>query len=145
MDEVIEDTLYDQITPELLDQHNCDFAAHGDDVPLLWDGRLMFAPVVACNRCRTFKRSEGISATDLLNRMLDATSPNNEEKKYGRVNGPSSLSRLIAWPRFVPLDVHVSSTMAHEFAANFNLHWVVNLRTSTFWGQTHCWLCGWGL
>jgi ethanolamine-phosphate cytidylyltransferase len=73
VDEIIENVPYTTMTPGLLDKLGVDFAAHGDDMPILPDGTKMYGPVEAAGRYLVFKRSEGISTTNLLNRLLLAT------------------------------------------------------------------------
>lgn len=73
VDEVIAGVDYD-LTSEwvetLLREHKIDFIAHGDDPCLTKDGRDAYAYAKSIGRFRTFKRTEGISTTDLVGRML---------------------------------------------------------------------------
>jgi len=73
VDEIIENVPYTTMTPALLDKLGVDFAAHGDDMPILPDGTKMYGPAEEAGRYLIFKRSEGISTTNLLNRLLQAT------------------------------------------------------------------------
>ena len=69
VDEVIERSPY-QITPEVLDKINCDFTVHGNDIsPLAW-GDDCYAIVKDAKRYREVERTEGVSTTDLLERLL---------------------------------------------------------------------------
>lgn len=69
VDEVIPDTPY-CITPEFLDtlftQHRIDYVVHGDDPCLLPDGTDAYASAKAVGKYKEFKRTEGVSSTDIL-------------------------------------------------------------------------------
>ena len=68
-DKVITDTPY---TPslELLDKVGADFAAHGDDMAVDESGVDCYSEIKKANRMRVFKRTEGVSTTDLIGRLL---------------------------------------------------------------------------
>lgn len=72
MDEVIEGSTYFP-TAETLRQHNCDFAAHGDDISITTNGEDPYEMLKNAGLLRTFKRTEGVSTTDIVNRMLRLT------------------------------------------------------------------------
>jgi ethanolamine-phosphate cytidylyltransferase len=57
-------------TVALLDQLNCDFAVHGDDMPTNAEGTSAFGEVIKAGRCKIIKRTEGISTTSLVGRLL---------------------------------------------------------------------------
>ncbi|PAA89138.1 hypothetical protein BOX15_Mlig009432g1 [Macrostomum lignano] len=72
VDEVVENVPY--ITSvATLDKYNCDFCAHGDDLTTSADGRDSYEEVKAVGRFKEFKRTAGVSTTDLVGRMLLAT------------------------------------------------------------------------
>ena len=73
------------VTPvSILDEHNCDFCAHGgqfnstsqhtlallfiDDITFAPDGTHSYQAVVDAGRFKTFKRTQGVSTTDLVGR-----------------------------------------------------------------------------
>jgi len=72
VDEVVEDAPY-VTTVETLDEHNCDFCAHGDDITMTADGTDTYQIVKDLGRYQEFKRTSGVSTTDLVGRMLLAT------------------------------------------------------------------------
>lgn len=72
VDEVVEDVPYTP-TIELLDKLNCDFLVHGDDMPTDTNGNCIFDDVLAAGRMKIIKRTEGISTTDLVGRLLLCT------------------------------------------------------------------------
>lgn len=55
---------------ELLDRLNCDFCVHGDDMSTTADGQDAYAKVKKAGRMKVIKRTEGISTTDLVGRLL---------------------------------------------------------------------------
>jgi len=76
VDEVVEDTPY---TPSigLLDELNVDYCAHGDDMPINEHGIGCYDEIKRAGRLRVFKRTEGISTTEIIGRLLTCT----KEKK----------------------------------------------------------------
>ncbi|XP_064406570.1 ethanolamine-phosphate cytidylyltransferase-like isoform X2 [Halichondria panicea] len=69
VDEVVEDAPY-CCTLESLDQYNCDFCAHGDDISSTSDGTDAYHIVKKAGRYKEYKRTAGVSTTDLVGRML---------------------------------------------------------------------------
>jgi len=69
VDEVVEDAPY-VTTLETLDKHNCDFCVHGDDITTTADGTDTYHIVKKNGRYKECKRTEGVSTTDLVGRML---------------------------------------------------------------------------
>lgn len=63
------------INNAVLDLLNCDFCAHGDDIPIRTDGTGMYHEVIAANRFRMIKRTEGVSTTTFIGRLLQAVGP----------------------------------------------------------------------
>ncbi|XP_069785774.1 ethanolamine-phosphate cytidylyltransferase isoform X2 [Narcine bancroftii] len=82
VDEVIEGAPY-VTTLETLDKYNCDFCVHGDDITLTADGKDTYEEVKKAGRYRECKRTQGVSTTDLVGRMLLLTKAHhsNLEKK----------------------------------------------------------------
>jgi len=68
-DEVVEDAPY-TTSLEVMDQYNCDFCVHGDDIVIGADGLDTYHKVKAANRFKTIPRTQGVSTTQLVNRML---------------------------------------------------------------------------
>jgi cytidyltransferase-like protein len=75
VDEVAHDIPYAEIDLAILDHPNvrCQYVSHGDDPIVLPSGGDMFASAKAADRYREFRRSEGISTTWIINRLLAAT------------------------------------------------------------------------
>lgn len=69
VDEVVEGAPY-VTTVKTLDDHDCAFCVHGDDITLTADGQDTYAEVKAAERYKECKRTAGVSTTDLVGRML---------------------------------------------------------------------------
>jgi ethanolamine-phosphate cytidylyltransferase len=73
VDEVLTDVPYD-LTPEFLHElftkHRIDYVLHGDDPCLLPDGTDAYAHAKKLGRFKMIKRTEGVSTTDIVGRML---------------------------------------------------------------------------
>ena len=68
-DSVVPDTPY---TPsvKLLDDLKVDFCAHGDDIPYNENGECVYDEIMKANRMKWFKRTEGVSTTEIIGRLL---------------------------------------------------------------------------
>ena len=80
VDEVVIDTPYTP-TLELLDELNIDFCAHGDDPCFNELGEDVYASMKKVGRYKVFKRTEGISTTEIIGRLLTLTKENNQSLK----------------------------------------------------------------
>jgi len=70
VDEVATDDIPYNPTIELIDRLNCQYVAHGDDLALSADGTDCYSIIKDAGRMRTFKRTQGISTTDIVGRLL---------------------------------------------------------------------------
>eukprot|EP00891_Asterochloris_glomerata_P006161 jgi/Astpho2/6161/Aster-03576 len=77
--EVMTGVPYD-LTPEFLNElftkHRIDYVIHGDDPCLLPDGTDAYEHAKKMGRFRMIKRTEGVSSTDIVGRMLTCTRVN---------------------------------------------------------------------
>jgi len=69
VDEVVPASPY-VTTLETLDQYDCDFCVHGDDITCTADGTDTYHIVKSNGRYKECKRTEGVSTTNLVGRML---------------------------------------------------------------------------
>jgi len=72
VDEVIEGIPYVMTQPyleNLMKKHRIDYVVHGDD-PVIVDGKDVYAHVKKMGRYRSIPRTEGISTTEIVGRML---------------------------------------------------------------------------
>ena len=69
VDEVVFDTPYNP-SLELLDKLHCEYVVHGDDMSTTADGRDAYEEVKQAGRMKIVKRTEGISTTDIVGRLL---------------------------------------------------------------------------
>ncbi|KAL3160740.1 hypothetical protein ABBQ32_010650 [Trebouxia sp. C0010 RCD-2024] len=78
--EVITDVPY-ELTPDFLEElftkHRIDYVVHGDDPCLLPDGTDAYAHAKEMGRFKMVKRTEGVSSTDIVGRMLMLVRTNN--------------------------------------------------------------------
>eukprot|EP00096_Caligus_rogercresseyi_P009095 TRINITY_DN3026_c0_g1_i1.p1 TRINITY_DN3026_c0_g1~~TRINITY_DN3026_c0_g1_i1.p1 ORF type:complete len:375 (-),score=96.59 TRINITY_DN3026_c0_g1_i1:39-1163(-) len=57
-------------TLETLDKYDCDFCVHGDDITMTQDGKDTYHIVKAAGKYKECPRTQGVSTTDLVGRML---------------------------------------------------------------------------
>jgi len=73
VDEVVRDVPYvmnQEYLEMIFEKYQIDYVVHGDDPCLLPDGTDVFATAKAAGRFKTIKRTEGVSTTDIVGRML---------------------------------------------------------------------------
>lgn len=76
-------------TDELFTKHRIDYVVHGDDPCLLPDGTDAYAYAKKRGRFKMIKRTEGVSTTDIVGRMLTCTRVNtfvSDQKERREVN-----------------------------------------------------------
>jgi ethanolamine-phosphate cytidylyltransferase len=100
----------DQVIPEcpyimdsnyldwVIREHNIDYVVHGDD-PCIVDGKDVYATAKESGRFRTIPRTEGVSTTDIVGRMLILTKEHHLHGESDNVLGGQSkfltTSRLL--------------------------------------------------
>jgi len=85
VDEVVEDAPY-LMTEENLDELKCDFLAHGDDKSISREtGLNTYQVLIDAGKYVEFKRTRGISSTDLVGRMLLLT-PSHHDRSVKTVD-----------------------------------------------------------
>lgn len=72
VDEVVEGVPYNP-TIEILNKLSCDFNAHGDDIAKDSTGEDSNIAIKKAGRMKIFKRTEGVSTTDIVGRLLQIT------------------------------------------------------------------------
>jgi ethanolamine-phosphate cytidylyltransferase len=73
VDGIVTDVPYevtDAFTDELFEKHGVDYVVHGDDPCLLPDGTDAYAYPKKIGKYREIKRTEGVSTTDIVGRLL---------------------------------------------------------------------------
>ena len=93
VDEVMERSPY-QITPKVLDQIKCDFTVHGNDISPLAGGADCYSIVKDAKRYREVERTEGVSTTDLVDRLL-------RDSKTHHLPAPEGEMDITSW-KWVP-------------------------------------------
>lgn len=107
VDEVVEGVPYvmnDEYLLHVIEKYNIDYVVHGDD-PCIVDGKNVYESAVKLGKYLTIPRTEGISTTDIVGRMLMMTCSHHEKVKektpfpsssmladmeYGAVASPST-------------------------------------------------------
>ena len=84
VDEVVEDAPY-VTSIDTLDKYNCDFCVHGSDITVDSEGLDTYRFVKAAGRYKECQRTIGVSTTDLVDRMLDATGSTRPETPCSRI------------------------------------------------------------
>lgn len=93
VDAVVEDVPYGNVL-QTLDKHNCNFCVHGDDIARDAEGNDIYAECKEKNRFRECKRTEGISTTELIDRILLGTDLSFFGPEFTR-KGSSKKSRVM--------------------------------------------------
>ncbi|XP_073118370.1 ethanolamine-phosphate cytidylyltransferase isoform X2 [Elaeis guineensis] len=87
VDEVIANAPY-AITEEfmntLFNKYNIDYIIHGDDPCLLPDGTDAYGPAKKAGRYKQIKRTEGVSSTDIVGRILSSLSDMEVNKNHSK-------------------------------------------------------------
>jgi ethanolamine-phosphate cytidylyltransferase len=96
VDEVYEDTEY-CVSIDTLDRYNCQYYAHGDDPVIAADGTDMCAVLSSHGRFKMFKRTEGVSTTDIVGKLLLLTKDNSAfaRKRTGSFDKPMLSSEYV--------------------------------------------------
>jgi ethanolamine-phosphate cytidylyltransferase len=107
VNEVVRDAPY-TTSIKVMDEYKADFCVHGDDLVLAADGKDSYHEVKAANRFVTVPRTEGVSTTQLVSRMLKLTAP----------TVPETATSLSASPYTGASGVFASSRRISQFANN---------------------------
>nr|XP_029118636.1 ethanolamine-phosphate cytidylyltransferase isoform X2 [Elaeis guineensis] len=89
VDEVIANAPY-AITEEfmntLFNKYNIDYIIHGDDPCLLPDGTDAYGPAKKAGRYKQIKRTEGVSSTDIVGRILSSLRGREVDKNHNKAS-----------------------------------------------------------
>eukprot|EP01102_Stenamoeba_stenopodia_P010149 TRINITY_DN3026_c0_g3_i2.p1 TRINITY_DN3026_c0_g3~~TRINITY_DN3026_c0_g3_i2.p1 ORF type:complete len:203 (-),score=36.86 TRINITY_DN3026_c0_g3_i2:271-879(-) len=91
VDEIVLDAPY-QTTLATLDQNKIDFCVHGEDISTTADGQDSFSEVKSAGRFKLIKRTDGISTTDIVGRMLLSS-----KRHYGTPNDEQAAKQANEW------------------------------------------------
>lgn len=90
-DEVVEAAPY--VTQmDVMDEHGCDLCTHGEDITTDEDGRDCYHAVKEAGRFRVIQRTQGVSTTQLLGRMLLMTKEHLKRGESGDDSDSSSTA-----------------------------------------------------
>lgn len=94
VDEYITSLPYTRMTCALADVLRVHWICHGDDLPLIKDGSDMYSDPIAHGRFQILRRTEGISTTIILDRMLQVAEDFSVKDFEGSCSGTSFGSFL---------------------------------------------------
>eukprot|EP00357_Protocruzia_adherens_P011954 CAMPEP_0115021518 /NCGR_PEP_ID=MMETSP0216-20121206/30942_1 /TAXON_ID=223996 /ORGANISM="Protocruzia adherens, Strain Boccale" /LENGTH=453 /DNA_ID=CAMNT_0002393905 /DNA_START=117 /DNA_END=1478 /DNA_ORIENTATION=+ len=95
VDEIAEQAPYSP-TLEWLAQNNCDYGAHGDDITPNEHGVDSFDVLRKAGKLRVFKRTEGISTTDIVGRLLTMSKEHHSRaRKVSNVDLPAGTNEVL--------------------------------------------------
>lgn len=94
VDEVLTNVPYvltHEFLKNLIEKHKVDIIVHGDDPCISVDGQDVYRAVKEMGRFRTVKRTEGVSSTDIVGRMLLCTRDHHVDVSKPAVPVPEAL------------------------------------------------------
>ncbi|KAG9293346.1 hypothetical protein G9A89_007592 [Geosiphon pyriformis] len=91
VDLVVEDAPY-FTSLDVLDSYQCEFCVHGDDITTLADGTDCYQAVKDAGRYRECKRTQGVSTTELVGRMLLMTRDHHRRLSTSSTSALASIS-----------------------------------------------------
>uniref|UniRef100_A0A7S4NFN7 ethanolamine-phosphate cytidylyltransferase n=1 Tax=Paramoeba aestuarina TaxID=180227 RepID=A0A7S4NFN7_9EUKA len=94
VDEIVTDAPY-LTSVDFLKKHNIDFCAHGEDITILDDGRDSFHEVKEAGMFKLIKRTDGVSTTALLGRMLSMSKSHHSKTGGGESSNFLASTRKI--------------------------------------------------
>ena len=93
VDEVVPNTPYimnKEYIDWIFETYNVDFIIHGDD-PCIVDGKDVYETAKQAGKFRTIPRTEGVSTTDIVGRMLLLTKDHHMKKEFGVLGSQSKF------------------------------------------------------
>ncbi|KAH3901688.1 ethanolamine-phosphate cytidylyltransferase SCDLUD_001459 [Saccharomycodes ludwigii] len=104
--------------PQLMDEYSCQFVLHGDDITTDHDGNDCYQIVKDLGRFVVVKRTQGVSTTDIIHRILTDTYSYKTKDIENNANNPK-LWDLQLLTRFCK-DKDAISVWDYVFYKNFN-------------------------
>lgn len=98
------------------EQHNIDFVVHGDD-PCIVDGKDVYESAQKLGKYRTIPRTEGVSTSDILGRMLVMHKNHHTHEEYGQGQLSSQVKASGKGPYDRPSKFLTTNRMLRLFSA----------------------------
>ncbi|KAL0135271.1 hypothetical protein V8B55DRAFT_1555375 [Mucor lusitanicus] len=95
VDQVVPNAPYNT-TVEILKEHNIDFCVHGDDITTMADGTDCYQAVKDAGLYKECKRTEGVSTTELVGRMLLMTRDHHKRRPSSSITANDDEQPIIA-------------------------------------------------
>jgi len=109
VDEVVFDTPYSP-EPDFIDSVNCSYCAHGDDI-----SKGVFDAVILAGRFKLLKRTEGVSTTDLVGRLLTMSKSSHIDYEGGDQTAANCTKLLSQTTHQDEDDAHYARSAGVEF------------------------------
>jgi ethanolamine-phosphate cytidylyltransferase len=126
VDDVVEGVPYimnDEYLMYVIEKYNIDYIVHGDD-PCLVDGKNVYESAVKLGKYLTIPRTEGISTTDIVGRMLMMTCSHHEKIKE---KTPFPSSNMLVDMEYGA----VVSPATNKLVGSLGSHFSTNMMTDT--------------
>ena len=107
-DEVIFDVPYSP-SLQLLKKLNCDYVAHGDDIPIAANGHSAYDSVKS--KLKIFRRTPGVSTTHLIARLIEAVRSDQAVRSDGNYDNDKimHIESTTSWSSFLASSSRISS------------------------------------
>jgi len=102
IDEIVYDVPYSPLL-ETLEKCSADFCVHGDDMPVNAQGECAYDKMKDAGKLRIIKRTEGVSTTDLIGRLLTLSRQEQRDHKQRPRGNSQALERRNAEEVFADL------------------------------------------
>ncbi|CAO3613769.1 unnamed protein product [Mucor hiemalis] len=114
VDEVVPNAPYNT-TVECLKEHNIDFCVHGDDITTMAHGTDCYQAVKDAGLYRECKRTEGVSTTELVGRMLLMTRDHHKRRASSATGAAPSIISTFDTKELTPFstDGKKTTTVSH--------------------------------
>jgi ethanolamine-phosphate cytidylyltransferase len=97
VDEVVENVPYvmnDEYLTYIIEKYKIDYIVHGDD-PCIVDGKNVYESAIKLGKYLTIPRTEGVSTTDIVGRMLLLSRAHHDLSKKNGTAEENSLKKLV--------------------------------------------------
>jgi len=87
---------YTPYTPslKLMDEYSCQYCAHGDDMPTNENGQDCYTEIKEAGRMKIFKRTDGISTTEIIGRLLSVSKNRVITKHEDSITGAELINKM---------------------------------------------------
>jgi len=120
VDEIITGVPYDiteDFMTELFEKHRIDYIVHGDDPCITAEGLDAYASAKKAGRYKEIKRTEGVSTTDIVGRMLlCARFQRTREESIAKMSGVDLFRKFCSHDNKAQIDSQLDDHHEHSFS-----------------------------